>query len=577
MTDRIDPALVRIDGRFHWRFADGTALVAVAGGADDESTDVPADLTEIEDDGLAELLSGLTDEFDGLVEEGSRDVARLTALADDIDRLRGEQLRRETEAAEADEQIAQLAARVRADDSDGGGDDDEDGDDDADDGDDEGADDSADETAAAEDREPVLASGRRPALGDIARRTRRPRIETRRSTPAVTITAAADLPGISPGTNIDLTQVAQSFHDRSRNLSMGQRAPVARIEIPHTHRVGTDPTENARVIEQLVGQPNAGALVASGGWCAPSEPIFDLFDIGPDLDNVFDLPGLGTSVRAGVMIPSFYGIGDVADALWTWTEQDDIDAAEEGGPTKPCMKIPCPTFTECVLEAEGLCVTHGNLSDRAWPELTRQFLSIVMGAHQRRISAAKISKVLADVVSVTPGATMTPSDVVGDLLNVIALAAADMRSQYRVGRSRSIDVLLPDWTLEVLRSNMAMRKGVRAENVTDAEITGWLTARSVRPQFTPDWQPLYDTAPATEWPTDVTFAIWFTGSYISLDGGEIDLGVVRDSTLNETNDFTAAWSEQFFQVCRRGPQGRQYTVPLQIDGVTACCPEPVAP
>lgn len=124
---------------------------------------------------------------------------------------------------------------------------------------------------------------------------------------------------------------------------------------------------------------------------------------------------------------------------------------------------------------------------------------------------------------------------------------------------------------------MAMRKGVRAENVTDAEITGWLTARSVRPQFTPDWQPLYDTAPATEWPTDVTFAIWFTGSYISLDGGEIDLGVVRDSTLNATNDFTAAWSEQFFQVCRRGPQGREYTVPLQVDGVTACCPEPVAP
>jgi hypothetical protein len=46
---------------------------------------------------------------------------------------------------------------------------------------------------------------------------------------------------------------------------------------------------------------------------------------------------------------------------------------------------------------------------------------------------------------------------------------------------------------------------------------------------------------------------------------------VRDSTLNATNDFTAAWSEQFYQVCRRGPQGRKYTLALTIDGVTACC------
>ena len=80
------------------------------------------------------------------------------------------------------------------------------------------------------------------------------------------------------------------------------------------------------------------------------------------------------------------------------------------------------------------------------------------------------------------------------------------------------------------------------------------------------------SAPATAWPATVLFLIFVSGAYVNLDGGRIDLGVMRDSTLNSTNDFTAAWSEQFFQVARRGPQARKYTVTLDVSGVTACCP-----
>jgi len=538
--------------------------------------EVPTDFAEVEDAALTDMLDKLTAEFDKLVDEGSRDVAALTALADDIDRIKGESTARAEAEQQADLDVAALTERVRGK--------------------------SEDTPAATADPEPtpdpeppiaaetpdpdpekdkdkdkdkvLVTAAARPDLRDVARRVPRPRVEPKRS--LVTITAAADLPGVSPGTSIDMTQLANSMHDRARVLNDdGRRAPVARIDIPHSHELGTSPEANVAIIDDLVGHPDAAALVASGGWCAPSEPIFDMFDITPDASNVFDLPGLGTKVRAGVMIPSFYGIGDVAGALWTWTEANDIAAATQpAGPEKPCLKIPCPTWTECRLEAEGLCVTHGNLSDRAWPELTRSFLSIVMAAHQRRISAAKIAKVLTDIgATTTPDATMLLGDVTADVLNVIALGAEDMRSQYRLAKGRSVDVLLPEWGRSVLRENMAHRQGVTdSMNVTDSQVTSWLTARGIRPQFTADWQPLYNTAPATRWPATMVFALWLTGSYISLDGGSIDLGVVRDSTLNATNDFTAAWSEQFFQVCRRGPKGRTYTVPVLVDGVTGCCP-----
>ena len=537
---------------------------------DTDTITVPADLADLDDAALSALLDSLTAEFDQLIDDGSRDVARLTALADDVDRLRGEQNTRLDAAVAADEQIAALASRVNGE---AASDTPTEPDEPADPTLPEPGEDTQPVPVTASHTHSIAAGGTtpgRPALGDLARRSPRPRVPARR--PGVTITAAADLPGISPGSPMTMLRVAESFHDRARNPTDGQRAPVARIEVPQTHVLGTDPETNLQLIEEVVGNPNAAALVASGGWCAPSEPLFDLFDIGPDTDNLFDLPGLGTKVRAGVMIPSFYGIGDAAGALWTWTEANDI-AAAAGTPTKPCMKIPCPTWHECRLEAEGLCVTHGNLSDRAWPELTRQFVSIVMAAHLRRLSAAKIAKVLADTATAAaPGATMTAGDAASDLLGVIELAAADLRSQYRIGKNRSIDVLLPDWILPVLRSNMAQRIDAAMLDVTDAQITSWLTQRGVRPQFTPDWQPLHAGAAATAWPATVTFAMWLTGSYISLDGGTIDLGVVRDSLLNATNDFTAAWSEQFYQVCRRGPQGVQHTVPLSIDGVVGCCP-----
>ena len=83
-----------------------------------------------------------------------------------------------------------------------------------------------------------------------------------------------------------------------------------------------DPNHNARIVRELMApyENNAGALVASGGWCAPSTPIFTLFSI-TDADGLYDIPSVGQT-RGGVLVPSFYDFGDVSGALWTWTERE---------------------------------------------------------------------------------------------------------------------------------------------------------------------------------------------------------------------------------------------------------------
>ena len=130
----------------------------------------------------------------------------------------------------------------------------------------------------------------------------------------------------------------------------------------------------------------------------------------------------------------------------------------------------------------------------------------------------------------------------------------------------------PSWVHEALRANLAMRAGVDLVSISNAAITGYFTDRNVRPQFVQDYQPLYSTAPKTAWPATVQFLLYAAGTFVVSHGGTLDLGVVRDSTLNETNDHVAAWTEEFLCVAQVGASAREVAVALGVDGVTGCCP-----
>jgi hypothetical protein len=241
-------------------------------------------------------------------------------------------------------------------------------------------------------------------------------------------------------------------------------------------------------------------------------------------------------------------------------------------PIKGCFRITCPTWTDYELEAEGLCVTHGNLMDRAYPELTTRYVNLVMAAHERRVARQALGKVLA--AAHTTGVTYTTgtSDAAGELLSAIDLQAQDYRSQYGMDEGAVLEVVLPLWTFGAIRATLAKRQGVDLFDVTNDRIRGWFADRGVRAQFVRDYQELYATTPKTAWPTSIKFAMYPAGGFFKGDGGSIDLGVQRDSRLNETNDHTVAWTEQFYLIGRRGPKAREVTVTIDTDGVTACCP-----
>lgn len=534
-------------------------------------TNVPQDITTVPNEELSTLLADLIAEFDALHDSGSTDIALMSDIADAVEAVQSEIAQRATAAEEAAAQIAALAERVRGQ----AQADPEDDDDEVDETTPTAEVDETDAETPTEERDLVTASGTTPARKPSARRVAAlsPQPEAPAQTEApVVITAAADIPGVPTGAEMTVSAVARAMHDKARALSNGSpRVPIARFTLPYAQdrKLGADLAFNMDVLDR-VRAPQA--LVAAGGWCAPSQNLYTLFGIEAG-DGLLDLPSVQVT-RGGLNVPDFLGIDDAAGALWTWTEADDEAAHDPESPegSKPCLRIPCPSFTDYRLVAEGLCITNGNLTDRAFPELTTRFVALALNAHLHRLSAAQIADISNSATGVTIAAY--PTSAAGSILNAIDLQVEDYRSQYRMAVGAVLEAIFPLWTKALIRADLAMRHGVELTNVTDAAVDAHFAARKVRAQFVHDYQPLYGVAPATAWPTTLDFLLFPAGGYVLGDGGVIDLGIVRDSVLNATNDYTAAWTEQLYLVAQLGPAAREVTVDFDVDGVTACCEVP---
>jgi hypothetical protein len=69
-------------------------------------------------------------------------------------------------------------------------------------------------------------------------------------------------------------------------------------------------------------------------------------------------------------------------------------------------------------------------------------------------------------------------------------------------------------------------------------------------------------------PTDVIWYLFSEGTFVFLDGGTLDLGLVRDSTLNGTNDYKI-FLETFEGVAKVGVESLRVKSTLKIKGASS--------
>lgn len=382
--------------------------------------------------------------------------------------------------------------------------------------------------------------------------------------PALVITAAADIPQITSGSQLDLDLLSRAIHLKARTLADHSGwVPVATAE--KTFERGYDLVDLTRAeqYDAIMDNASPSALVASGGWCAPSEQLYGFFDIECARGSVLTLPTFRAN-RGGVTWPISSPLPAVNTTDWVHTEDDDIAGYE-----KPCITIPCPDWDECRLGAHGICVTAGNLMDRAYPENVRRYLNQVFIAHERNENLRKIAVLTGGSDTATFATSFAAAS---SLINAVLLQAAVYRDQYRMCDGAMLEAIFPLWIREVIRSDIARQEGALTGAgglPTNAEINSWLRDSGVSPQFVNDWQSLAQGTASTEtvdWPATVDFLLYAPGTWVEFNGGTLDLGVVRDSVLNSTNDFTAAWMEEFWCIGMKGYQSWVVTVPVCPSG-----------
>lgn len=437
------------------------------------------------------------------------------------------------------------------------------------------------EGADAKDKEPALTAGaNRRKVGTFRaanlghRQDDTPEVEA----PEVGFRLAPGVPGYKSGI-ASFGDMAEAFDGMQsgqmvrsmQQVSTGTASHAATLgyldrNIPE-NLIGRDADSLTAAIDTATNESNleGNSLVAAGGWCAPSETMYDFLAV-PAAEGLFSLPEIGIA-RGGIRWPRQpdFGIA-MQEEGFLYTEAEAIAQVDD----KPCFEIPCGEFDEVRLDAIGLCVTAGLLQQKGYPESIAVYMQGLMKMHLHRMSSYRLNKVLAgsDDVNVT-GNVM---GVFGAVMNTVELAAEDIRSRDRLPESTTIEVVFPRWVRAAIRADLAYRRGETvATPATDQMIAAAFAARNVAPQFVTDWQ-VGDTGqpgaetPVTTWPAQVEFIAYPSGTWFSSVNNVIEVGNLYDQAMLKKNRFTALFTEDGVAVGKRGTTSRHYTVPVTVSG-----------
>ena len=419
-----------------------------------------------------------------------------------------------------------------------------------------------------------------PSLADAQTSVRQQPAERRESV----LTASADIPGFGAGVTLNgMADLTTALTARAKSLPITSRGddapryPIAALNRTFKYSLDMQATPE-QINEVLTAAMNPEILIAAGGWCSPSEISYDFFNLVCD-DGALDLPTVGIN-RGGIRWPISPSFADVtaSTALWSWTETQDIAAvtgtAQSG--TKTCGRVPCVTFDEERLHCDGICLTVGNLTEDSYPELISNFTKLLFAAHFHKMNRARINELRTLSASFTVTNGSAGSGVVAPVLGALELQAIDYRARYAMCKDALLEVIAPKWLRGAMRSDLRKRMGSGTDmlSVSDAYLMELFDALNIRVQWVSDYQerttgfPGMPTTLMIAWPTTVEFMMMAPGTAVLGQGLRLDLGIIRDSVLNATNDHTAEWMEECWLIFNPGHEIRRLTVNICPDGTT---------
>lgn len=527
--------------------------------------EVNTDLSTYSDDEIAALIeqgNALLDELFAIDKPTKEQFAQASDVNEKVTSLAAEAASRQ---AAADEQATEWAtlrdSRVTASNDDA---EEEDAEEEAE------VEDEAEESveAAAAPVAPAPAPAKVTARAALA--GKRPAVKPKPAKAPMTITASADVPGFATSSKIaGIPELAEAVVNRldgfprqpeGRRGAMWQPYGVAQFRKTFPDDLVVDGGIHdmdalSRAVDQsrLPGQ----SLVAAGGWCAPSETIYDFCE-NATADGLLSLPEVRAD-RGGVKFTT----GPDFATLYSSTGFTQTEAQAISGTAKGCYEVTCPSFTDVRLDAIGLCIKVPILTNAAYPELVQSTIRQSLLAHQHRVSAYSITKMMAAATSVTLNAAGAAT---ATILNSLEYLAHGIRSDYRLALDATIEVVLPTFARAIIRADLANRGGVDLLSVSDSQIDSYLATRNISAQYIYNWQDV--TSSQEGWPATMDVLAYPAGTFVKATTDVINLSAVYDAASLNVNTFTGLFMEEGIAVFKRCFGAKKATITLCMDGST---------
>jgi len=368
-------------------------------------------------------------------------------------------------------------------------------------------------------------------------------------------------------------EVARAIHDKFRGAYQaarpGTRMPVLTVDVeyPENRVLGASIESN---FEKIRAVTSPDALVAAGGLCAPLETLYDIEVIGSTARPIRDALARFAVERGGIQYRPASSAAAAVNGAGVWTLEDDEAADGSGGAVKDCYVVDCPGVEDATVQAIYSCLEFSNITARFDPESTTANVREGLIAHAR-IAERELYRqmaALSKAVQANPQEVGATRHILGEMDKLVAY----YRDRHRLDESVSLSWMAPQWLRNMMRADIAYQMAAgdweAALGVADGMLAGFFQRRGVAPVWFLDGNPdaetvsgisipqqTYDdlaaggTIPA--FPSPVDTLLYTSGSFLFLDGGSLDLGLVRDSQLNSRNRYQQ-FSETFEGVAFRG-------------------------
>lgn len=560
-----------------------------------EGADLTPRLTEVEgiladadtlgavtNEELSALEAELQDLFDAIragdVEGVSAaDVPTLTRIADAVELVRVEAGVR-LAAVEADEaSVAELEARLRGGDPEPEAEAEPAPEASGDEPEPEEAEEAEPEAVEVEaELEPVTASVPvAPSLADLAARGRR----TPGRQPAMELarTEHPFIRALTRNENVSVDDLARLFIETRETFGAfaGQgemKIPLGRVDIRDKfrpeHRL--DSRSSQAQVEAAYESVTAGAMdpgmwdegrlaaqgLTAAGFCMPTEALYDIEQISGAQRPLRDSMGQLQADRGGYrfVLPSSLADVDVNDptddtvlagggAIGHWDGDDVAGNSPRDG--KSCQEVPCPTIEEAFVEAIYTCLGFNNFQGLTAPELVRKWILDAASAWSREAETTILGSVSAESTPVTT--TRRFSATIDLITFVIQLAAAE-RNRQRMPRNARLRAWFPSWIIELAQVDMMARQaGDNLANfqIDEAWVRNQLARANVNATFYEDTRTgagqIFGAqgsgSDLRDFPLTAEWYLFHEGAHVHMEGGTLDFGLVRDSTLNASNKY----------------------------------------